>query len=355
MVGSVFFVCYCGSWLFLTMGMDVDARVPQMLLPAIHSVEVQDALGLAEEDRTWLETQFRELDGDWWTARNLPLDKQTQAVAAVEVQLKQRLQKRLTQQQNQRLDELVVQAQGTRALLRPDVATRLGLSSSQQKQLDSLVSATVELQVKLDEQRQAGGDLVELQKQWQQQQKKEQEESVRLLEPAQRATWLQLIGEQVDLSKAQRVYPMAPDFAKTSTWLGETPGSMPDLRGKVVVVHFYAFQCINCQRNFHHYNAWAKQWEGRDVVVVGIQTPETVAEQDVARVKQAREKDGFQFPVIMDADHENWKAWGNTMWPTVYVVDKRGYIRTWWQGELNWQGATGDQRITEIVKQLLEE
>jgi peroxiredoxin len=221
--------------------------------------------------------------------------------------------------------------------------------------LDSVVATTMELQTKLESQRQSGGDVVELQKQWQQQQLKEREESIRLLGTNQQRAWLKLNGEPVDLAKAQRIYPMAPDFAKSSTWLGKSPGSIGDLKGKVVVIHFYAFQCINCQRNFHHYNSWNQQWAGQDVVVVGIQTPETTAESDILLVGQALEKDKFEFPVIMDSDKANWKAWGNTMWPTVYVVDKRGYIRMWWQGELNWQGATGDQRVTEMVKQLLEE
>jgi hypothetical protein len=57
----------------------------------------------------------------------------------------------------------------------------------------------------------------------------------------------------------------------------------------------------------------------------------------------------------MDLKSENWKAWGNTMWPTVYVIDKKGYLRHWWQGELNWQGATGDQTIERIADDLLKE
>lgn len=365
MVWNMFFVGFVWSLFVPTIGVGTmavqderaiaDSRVPQMLLPAIHSLEVQDALDLDEPERTWLESQFRELDGTWWQARNLPPEKQLQAVADVEAKLMARLKERLNEQQRARLEQLVIQAQGSRALLRQDVATRLALTASQKKQLSDLVSTTVALQNKLDEQRKSGADVSELQKQWQEQLKLEQESSVRLLDQSQRTTWLQVIGTPVDLTKAQRVYPMAPDFAKSSEWLGRSPGSMADLQGKVVVVHFYAFQCINCQRNFNHYNSWNEQWAGQDVVVVGIQTPETPAEQDVVRVRQALEKDGFQFPVIMDSDHANWKAWGNTMWPTVYVVDKRGYIRTWWQGELNWQGATGDQRINEIVQQLLKE
>ncbi|HAC90510.1 MAG TPA: hypothetical protein DCF63_07725 [Planctomycetaceae bacterium] len=66
-------------------------------------------------------------------------------------------------------------------------------------------------------------------------------------------------------------------------------------------------------------------------------------------------KKGFEFPVLIDLKSENWNAWGNTMWPTVYVIDKKGYIRSWWQGELNWQGATGDKSIENLVDELLAE
>jgi len=58
---------------------------------------------------------------------------------------------------------------------------------------------------------------------------------------------------------------------------------------------------------------------------------------------------------LVDVSSKNWDAWGNTMWPTVYVVDKNGYIRWLWQGELNWQGATGDKSIEKLVDELLEE
>ncbi|MBL8855653.1 MAG: hypothetical protein JNK57_16925, partial [Planctomycetaceae bacterium] len=192
MVWNMFFVGFVWSLFVPTIGVGTmavqderaiaDSRVPQMLLPAIHSVEVQDALDLDEPERTWLESQFRELDGTWWQARNLPPEKQLQAVADVEAKLMARLKERLNEQQRERLEQLVIQAQGSRALLRQDVATRLALTASQKKQLSDLVSTTVALQNKLDEQRKSGADVSELQKQWQEQLKLEQESSVRLLD-----------------------------------------------------------------------------------------------------------------------------------------------------------------------------
>ncbi len=128
-----------------------------------------------------------------------------------------------------------------------------------------------------------------------------------------------------------------------------------ELRGKVVLVHFYAFQCHNCHANFEIYRRWHDQWHEKGVVVVGIQTPETSQERDPAAVKSAAAERKLEFPIIVDVASKNWDAWGNTMWPTVYVVDKNGYLRQWWAGELNWKGATGDKTIEQVVDQLLAE
>ncbi len=128
-----------------------------------------------------------------------------------------------------------------------------------------------------------------------------------------------------------------------------------DVRGKVVLVHFYAFQCHNCQANFRTYNRWQKTLRDQGVELVGIQTPETEAERDAARVTEAAHQCEFGFPVMLDLDNQAWKAWGNSVWPTIYIVDQRGYVRTWWVGELYWQGARGDQSVEGWVRRLLAE
>ncbi len=111
----------------------------------------------------------------------------------------------------------------------------------------------------------------------------------------------------------------------------------------------------NCIANFGHYRRWDETLRDKGVRVIGIQTPETAAEKRSDRVRAAAEKDKFHFPVLIDLENQNWKAWGNTMWPTVYIIDKRGYIRFWWQGELNWQGATVDQKIDSLINRLVAE
>ena len=91
------------------------------------------------------------------------------------------------------------------------------------------------------------------------------------------------------------------------------------------------------------------------MVLIGIQTPETALERDPVAVARAAGDEELAFPILIDLEAAKWKNWSNTMWPTVYVIDKQGYLRQWWQGELRWQGATGDQSIEKLVEELLVE
>jgi len=63
----------------------------------------------------------------------------------------------------------------------------------------------------------------------------------------------------------------------------------------------------------------------------------------------------MRYPILVDLDKKNWNAWGNSMWPTVYLIDKKGYVRSWWQGELNWKGAGGQKIMANRIAELLAE
>lgn len=86
-----------------------------------------------------------------------------------------------------------------------------------------------------------------------------------------------------------------------------------------------------------------------------MHTPETSAERVPESVVAKVEEAGFGFPVVVDNDKRNWNAWGNSMWPSVYLIDKRGRLRYWWYGELNWNGAGGQTIMAEKIKELLAE
>ena len=84
-------------------------------------------------------------------------------------------------------------------------------------------------------------------------------------------------------------------------------------------------------------------------MLIGIHTPETASERESANVRRKAEAEKFAFPVLIDGDKQNWNAWGNAMWPSVYLIDKRGYVRQFWPGELKWQGNDGEKHMRDWI------
>jgi peroxiredoxin len=339
-------VLFCaGSKRALAQAMDAEPMIPQNLLKLVHTPEVQKELGL-EGDARLLEL-LREIDRVWWPSRILPEQKQTETTRELEKRLLDALSKILSPAKIRRLRELETQSQGTRALLRADVVEAVGLDARAQQTIRAAFLETDSLARQLNEKR--GGD-ADLEKQLREARDKELSLLNGLLTTAKRQEFGKLIGEPFSMASL-----LAPELIDSEEWTGTARTSLESERGKVVLVHFYAFQCHNCVANFKHYNRWHETLSKKGVTVIGIQTPETSAERDLQLVQKAAKEQGFRFPVLIDLKSSNWDAWGNTMWPTVYVIDKNGYSRSWWQGELNWQGATGDQTIETLVDELLME
>ena len=148
----------------------------------------------------------------------------------------------------------------------------------------------------------------------------------------------------------------APELQESGPWINaEKPLQLSDLHGTVVVLHFYAFGCINCKNNYSVYLDWQETFKDENVAIIGIQTPETKAEHNIDLIRQRAEEAGFTFPINADIEKINWQAWGNSMWPSVYVLDKQGYIREFWPGELRWEGATGDKYLQQQIEKLMKE
>ncbi len=148
----------------------------------------------------------------------------------------------------------------------------------------------------------------------------------------------------------------APELRKVTTWINSEPLTMKGLLGKVVVVHFWTHGCFNCVNNYPHYQAWqARYAQEKDLVILGIHTPETTGERLVERIKQQADKNGLKFPIAVDNDATNWQAWNNRVWPTVYVVDRRGVVRYGWEGELNYNGQKGEETVRKTIDSLLLE
>jgi hypothetical protein len=112
---------------------------------------------------------------------------------------------------------------------------------------------------------------------------------------------------------------------------------------------------VNCKRNLPSYGRWQKRFAGKDVAIIGIHTPETDGERLLENVRRETRRQGVTHPVLVDTDGDNWRRWGNRYWPTVYLIDRRGRVRYRWAGELEYQGAGGEEALARRVRVLLDE
>ncbi len=142
----------------------------------------------------------------------------------------------------------------------------------------------------------------------------------------------------------------APAFRGIQQWLntpGGRPVSLASLRGKVVLVDFWAYSCINCQRELPHVEAWAKDYAADGFEVVGVHTPEYAFEHVPSNVEAGVRRLGLTFPVALDNSYDTWNAYDNQSWPAAYLIDASGQIRHISIGE-------GDYTFEEqLIRQLL--
>ena len=118
-----------------------------------------------------------------------------------------------------------------------------------------------------------------------------------------------------------------PGFDGATGWLNSPPLTVEDLRGRVVLVDFWTYTCINWLRTLAYVRAWAEKYQHQGLVVVGVHTPEFPFEQDVDNVRQAVEEMRVWYPVALDSDYAVWRAFSNQYWPAIYIADAQGRIR----------------------------
>lgn len=132
-------------------------------------------------------------------------------------------------------------------------------------------------------------------------------------------------------------------------WLNSPPLNMPELRGKVVLVDFWTYSCINCLRTLPYVKAWWDKYQSQGLVVIGVHAPEFAFERDEGNVQKAVRDLGIRYPVAMDNRYAIWNAYHNQVWPAHYLIDAQGRIRDHVFGE-------GDYQHTEqAIRQLLAE
>jgi len=128
----------------------------------------------------------------------------------------------------------------------------------------------------------------------------------------------------------------APNFAGITAWFntpGDLPLSLSDLRGRVVLVDFWTYSCINCQRALPHVEGWYNDYKKDGLVVVGVSSPEFAFEHVVSNVKSAAGSLGIGYPVAVDDNLATWDAYNNEYWPAEYLIDPTGIVRAYDFGE----------------------
>lgn len=141
----------------------------------------------------------------------------------------------------------------------------------------------------------------------------------------------------------------APELTGAVEWINSPELSLQGLRGKVVLIDFWTYDCINCQHSLPYVNAWAKKYGDQGLVVIGVHTPEYPYERIPANVRDAVRKHDIHYPVALDNRYRIWNAFANQYWPAHYFIDAKGRIRHLAIGE----GGYGEQE--EVIKALLKE
>jgi cytochrome c biogenesis protein CcdA/thiol-disulfide isomerase/thioredoxin len=134
-------------------------------------------------------------------------------------------------------------------------------------------------------------------------------------------------------------YGPAPNFLGIDDWLNSKPLTMQELRGKVVLVDFWTYSCINCLRTLPHLEAWDRLYRKRGLVIVGVHTPEFAFEHVPSNVRAAVQRLGVRYPVALDNGYDTWNVYGNQYWPAEYLIDRNGHVRRAHFGEGDYDGS----------------
>ncbi len=148
----------------------------------------------------------------------------------------------------------------------------------------------------------------------------------------------------------------APEFthALEEEWINSAPLTLADLKGKVVLIDFWTFDCWNCYRSFPWMKAMEDRLSGEDFQIIGVHTPEFAHEKIRKNITAKVVEFGLQHPVMIDNDFSYWRAMGNRYWPAFYLLDKKGEVRALFVGETH-EGDEQALRIEAMIKALLQE
>ena len=147
---------------------------------------------------------------------------------------------------------------------------------------------------------------------------------------------------------------LAPDFPHDSPaeWINSAPLSLARLRGKIVLIEFWTFDCSNCLRSLPWLTSLESRIANHDLVVIGVHTPELADERPAENVRAAVRRLGLRYPIMLDTDYSYWNALGNQYWPAFYLVGRDGSLISQEIGEMH-AGEPAAQRMESRIRALL--
>ena len=161
--------------------------------------------------------------------------------------------------------------------------------------------------------------------------------------------WREVSAGNANLAYAAGTEASGPLHAlfEAQQWLNTKPLRAEDIRGKVVLVNFWTYSCINCLRILPHVRAWAEKYQSRGLLVIGVHTPEFAFEKDIGNVSKALVSLGVSYPVAIDNDFRIWRAFDNVAWPALYFIGADGRVRRHLFGEGQYDQS--EQLIQELL------
>lgn len=343
--------------------------LPPILLQLLRDPAVHEELAASPSQVEALLQLTDSVDGRWFASRHFPAADRQREQNRLTAEVLEALPQVLSPQQQTRLSQLQWQGLGTRAVITAQLAALLRLDSGSLLRMRAFAVQTDEAVRELEKKVFSGENLESLESQLRQIQQREVRGILGAMAPVQRKELAEALGAAFDFSRVKRTNPRAPELilASKEKWISGNAVSLRSLRGKVVVVHFFDHQLAGCRENLPYYDAWAKDFADQGIVILGVLTPhrdpastavvqggdDTEDATEDEKVAAALRERGIRYSVLFDRDAVNWHAWGNRTWPTVYLIDRQGFVRTWWEAELAWEGGEGDQAFRQSIQEAL--
>ncbi|KQZ38883.1 thioredoxin family protein [Duganella sp. Root1480D1] len=157
-----------------------------------------------------------------------------------------------------------------------------------------------------------------------------------------------LVGASTGANAATAPFE-APEFSSITEWLNSAPLTMKQLRGKVILVDFWTYDCINCINTLSHVVQWHDKYKDKGLVVIGVHTPEYAFERKTENVRTALKRFDIRYPVAQDNRYATWNAYNNRYWPAFYLVNKKGQVVYTHFGEGQYEQT--EARIQQLLAQ----